>query len=80
MKKEKKGKKGKGTTAPDAARKLGRTTYETELARMHGELVHLQQWVVHKGSPRPGRRRHGLFPVSARYFARAGGARSQPLL
>ena len=49
MKKEKKGKKGKGTTAPEAAGKLGRTAYETELARLHGELVQLQQWVVHKG-------------------------------
>ena len=49
MKKEKKGKKGKGTTAPDAVGKLGRTAYETELARLHGELVQLQQWVVAKG-------------------------------
>lgn len=49
MKKEKKGKKGKGTTAPEAVGKLGRTAYETELARLHGELVQLQQWVVHKG-------------------------------
>ena len=49
MKKEKKGKKGNGTTAPEAVGKLGRTAYETELARLHGELVQLQQWVVHKG-------------------------------
>ena len=49
MKKEKKGKKGKGTTAPEAVGKLGRTAYETELARLHGELVQLQQWVVAKG-------------------------------
>ena len=49
MKKEKKGKKGKGTTAPDAVGKLGRTAYETELAKLHGELVQLQQWVVAKG-------------------------------
>ena len=49
MKKEKKGKKGKGTTAPDAVGKLGRTAYETELARLHGELVQLQQWVVANG-------------------------------
>ena len=49
MKKEKKGKKGKGTTAPEAVGKLGRTAYENELARLHGELVQLQQWVVAKG-------------------------------
>ena len=49
MKKEKEGKKGKGTTAPEAVGKLGRTAYETELARLHGELVQLQQWVVAKG-------------------------------
>ena len=41
MKKEKKGKKGKGTTAPDAVGKLGRTAYETELARLHAERPHL---------------------------------------
>jgi len=29
--------------------RLGRKEYEKELKRMHGELVKLQQWVVHKG-------------------------------
>jgi polyphosphate kinase 2 len=29
--------------------KLKRKVYEKELARLHGELVKLQQWVVHKG-------------------------------
>ncbi len=29
--------------------KLKRTAYEAELAKLHGELVRLQQWVVHKG-------------------------------
>ena len=29
--------------------KLGRKDYEKELARLHVELVKLQQWVVHKG-------------------------------
>ncbi len=29
--------------------KLKRKVYEKELARLHGELVRLQQWVVHKG-------------------------------
>src|SRR5262245_55986756 len=28
---------------------LKRTEYEEELERLHGELVELQQWVVHKG-------------------------------
>ncbi|HEY6969437.1 MAG TPA: polyphosphate kinase 2 [Candidatus Angelobacter sp.] len=30
-------------------KKLKRKDYEKELARLHGELVKLQQWVVHKG-------------------------------
>ena len=30
-------------------KKLKRKQYEKELARLHGELVKLQQWVVHKG-------------------------------
>ena len=29
--------------------KLGRKVYEKELAKLHGELVKLQQWVVHAG-------------------------------
>src|SRR5574338_1377777 len=29
--------------------KLKRKVYEKELARLHGELVRLQQWVVHAG-------------------------------
>ena len=29
--------------------KLKNKQYESELARLHGELVNLQQWVVHKG-------------------------------
>ena len=29
--------------------KLSRKEYESELARLHVELVKLQQWVVHKG-------------------------------
>jgi len=29
--------------------KLDRKTYEAELTKLHGELVKLQQWVVHKG-------------------------------
>src|SRR6516164_4300918 len=29
--------------------KLKRKDYEKELAKLHGELVRLQQWVVHKG-------------------------------
>jgi polyphosphate kinase 2 len=37
---------GGGKPAPE---KLGRKQYERELARLHGELVKLQRWVVHKG-------------------------------
>jgi polyphosphate kinase 2 (PPK2 family) len=29
--------------------KLGRKRYEKELARLQGELVRLQEWVVHDG-------------------------------
>jgi polyphosphate kinase 2 len=32
-----------------ASRKLKRKAYDKELARLHGELVKLQQWVVHAG-------------------------------
>ena len=35
--------------APDANGKLKRDDYDRELARLHVELVKLQQWVVHKG-------------------------------
>jgi polyphosphate kinase len=35
--------------APEAHGKLKRKEYERELARLHVELVKLQQWVVHKG-------------------------------
>jgi polyphosphate kinase 2 len=34
---------------PEANGKLKRKDYERELARLHVELVKLQQWVVHKG-------------------------------
>ena len=33
----------------DQSRKLGRKEYEKELARLHVELVKMQQWVQHKG-------------------------------
>ena len=45
MKEEKKRKRSNAAT-PD---KLKRKDYEEELERLHGELVRLQQWVVHKG-------------------------------
>ncbi len=38
-----------GAGTPDATQKLGRKDYEKELARLHVELVKLQEWVVHKG-------------------------------
>ena len=34
---------------PDATQKRGRTDSDKELARLHVELVKLQEWVVHKG-------------------------------
>ena len=37
------------TTDGQAGEKLGRKRYNKELARLQGELVKLQQWVVHKG-------------------------------
>src|SRR6185503_13904228 len=33
----------------DQKPKMKRKEYEKELARLHGELVGLQRWVVHKG-------------------------------
>ncbi len=41
-------KKKKEETGIDRA-KLNNKDYERELAKLHGELVKLQQWVVHKG-------------------------------
>jgi polyphosphate kinase 2 (PPK2 family) len=35
--------------APGSDGKLKEKKYERELARLHVELVKLQQWVVHKG-------------------------------
>jgi len=46
-KKIKKIKDDAGSEPPSG--KLARKDYERELARLHGELVKLQQWVVHKG-------------------------------
>lgn len=42
-------KKAKKQAQAATIRKLDRKTYDTELAKLHGELVKLQQWVVHKG-------------------------------
>jgi polyphosphate kinase len=41
-------KKGKAD-GPDATKRLKRKVYDKELARLHGELVALQDWVVKKG-------------------------------
>jgi polyphosphate kinase 2 len=43
-----KGKKAAKKASPDAAKLTGKA-YDKELKRLHGELVKLQQWVVHKG-------------------------------
>ncbi len=42
-------KKAKVETKETGSRKLTQKTYDEELAKLHGELVKLQQWVVHKG-------------------------------
>ncbi|MGD9947142.1 MAG: polyphosphate kinase 2 [Desulfobulbus sp.] len=42
------GKAKKEAGVPEKKR-LNRKTYEAELVKLHGELVKLQQWVVHKG-------------------------------
>src|ERR1700760_61833 len=44
-----KAKKPNRDDGPDAQKKLGDKEYERELARLHGELVKLQLWVVAKG-------------------------------
>jgi polyphosphate kinase 2 len=41
--------KSKDDQKPAAQEKLSNKAYERELARLHGELVKLQLWVVHKG-------------------------------
>ncbi len=38
-----------GSDDPEAVKKLGRKRYNKELARLQGELVRLQEWVVHEG-------------------------------
>ncbi len=43
------GKKDSKPTAEESKAKLKRKDYEKELAKLHVELVKLQQWVVHKG-------------------------------
>ncbi len=42
-------KKAKQQDKETVIKKLDRKTYDQELAKLHGELVKLQQWVVHKG-------------------------------
>lgn len=42
-------KKKSGDKNSKRPQKLDRKSYEKELAKLHGELVKLQQWVVHKG-------------------------------
>lgn len=42
-------KKAKKQAQEATIKKLDSKTYETELVKMHGELVKLQQWAVHKG-------------------------------
>ncbi|MGO9888735.1 MAG: polyphosphate kinase 2 [Solirubrobacteraceae bacterium] len=39
----------KPTTNGQTVKKLGRKRYEEELAQLQGELVRLQEWVVHEG-------------------------------
>jgi polyphosphate kinase 2 (PPK2 family) len=41
--------KQKGDSSDDKSVKLKRKVYEKELARLHVELVKLQEWIVHKG-------------------------------
>lgn len=41
--------KAKKTTQDTETKKFDRKAYDAELAKLHGELVKLQQWVVHKG-------------------------------
>jgi polyphosphate kinase 2 len=44
-----KGKTAEGETSQENGRKLKRKEYEKELAKLHVELVKLQEWVKHKG-------------------------------
>jgi len=49
MKKKKRKKAEREHAEPTSNGKLSRKTYERELARLHGELVRLQQWVQARG-------------------------------
>jgi polyphosphate kinase len=44
-----KAKQAKNEKGSEGQEKLGNKAYERELAKLHGELVKLQLWVVHKG-------------------------------
>jgi polyphosphate kinase len=46
---QRKAKKNKNDNGSEGQEKLGAKAYERELARLHGELVKLQLWVVAKG-------------------------------
>src|SRR5271163_3071753 len=48
-KRQNKAKKAENKNAPEGLEKLGAKEYERELAKLHGELVKLQLWVVDKG-------------------------------
>jgi polyphosphate kinase 2 len=47
--KDKEKKKDRDAARDDEPKKLKRKEYDAELERLHGELVKLQQWIVHKG-------------------------------
>jgi polyphosphate kinase len=49
-----KAQKAENESASEVQEKLGGKEYERELARLHGELVKLQLWVVAKGANHPG--------------------------
>ena len=48
-KKDTPGRAKRTATGPKPGRELSRKEYDRELARLHVELVKLQEWVVHKG-------------------------------
>jgi polyphosphate kinase 2 (PPK2 family) len=65
MKKSKKAAHAAAVDAAPAPGNLKRSAYEQELEKLHGELVSLQRWVVHKGLKSASSSRAATVPARA---------------
>jgi hypothetical protein len=80
-----KAQKAENESASEGQEKLGGKEYERELARLRGELVKLQLWVVAKGANHPGAvgafdRSHFRLGACSAFLAYPLDFRSAPLL